>query len=107
MTPENNRRGRPRAEVLNSLIREGSTSASAIKCKYCFRVFPREKSLQAHLRTHTGKHNQQFYKGHSFNLSYKLYEISSIFNTNLVIYTENSYINTFNYLYPLVICFGN
>lgn len=55
MRPENNRRGRPRAEVLNTLILEGSSSASAIKCHYCFRVFPREKSLQAHLRTHTGK----------------------------------------------------
>lgn len=54
MRPEN-RRGRPRAEVLNSLIQEGSSSASAIKCHFCFRVFPREKSLQAHLRTHTGE----------------------------------------------------
>lgn len=54
MRPENIRRGRPRAEVLNTLILAGSSSASAIKCRYCFRVFPREKSLQAHLRTHTG-----------------------------------------------------
>lgn len=51
-----NRRGRPRSEALTTLMIEGSTSPSAIKCTYCNRVFPREKSLQAHLRTHTGKH---------------------------------------------------
>lgn len=49
-----NRRGRPRSEALTSLMIEGSTSPSAIKCGFCNRVFPREKSLQAHLRTHTG-----------------------------------------------------
>lgn len=49
-----NRRGRPRSEALTTLMIEGSTSPSAIKCTYCNRVFPREKSLQAHLRTHTG-----------------------------------------------------
>lgn len=49
-----NRRGRPRSEALTTLMFEGSTSPSAIKCTYCNRVFPREKSLQAHLRTHTG-----------------------------------------------------
>ncbi|CAG9828301.1 unnamed protein product [Diabrotica balteata] len=49
------RRGRPNADLLNTLILEGSTSPSSIKCKYCGRVFPREKSLQAHLRTHTGE----------------------------------------------------
>lgn len=48
------RRGRPKAAVITNLMIEGSTSASAIKCRYCSRVFPREKSLQAHLRTHTG-----------------------------------------------------
>lgn len=52
---ETTRRGRPRAELLNALILEGATSPSNIKCTYCNRVFPREKSLQAHLRTHTGK----------------------------------------------------
>lgn len=52
---ENNRRGRPRSEALTTLMFEGSTSPSAIKCTFCNRVFPREKSLQAHLRTHTGK----------------------------------------------------
>lgn len=51
---QENRRGRPRSEALTTLMMEGSTSPSAIKCKYCHRVFPREKSLQAHLRTHTG-----------------------------------------------------
>lgn len=50
------RRGRPRSEALSTLMIEGSTSPSSIKCSYCNRVFPREKSLQAHLRTHTGKY---------------------------------------------------
>lgn len=49
-----NRRGRPRSETLPSLIYEGVTSPSSIKCRFCNRTFPREKSLQAHLRTHTG-----------------------------------------------------
>lgn len=55
VSPGENRRGRPRAEILSALIMEGSTSPSSIKCTYCGRVFPREKSLQAHLRTHTGE----------------------------------------------------
>ncbi|KAF4526916.1 hypothetical protein B566_EDAN008359 [Ephemera danica] len=50
-----NRRGRPRADTITGLIEEGAVSPSAIKCRYCSRVFPREKSLQAHLRTHTGE----------------------------------------------------
>uniref|UniRef100_A0A182MFX1 C2H2-type domain-containing protein n=1 Tax=Anopheles culicifacies TaxID=139723 RepID=A0A182MFX1_9DIPT len=50
-----NKRGRPRSEALTTLMVEGSISPSAIKCKFCNRVFPREKSLQAHLRTHTGE----------------------------------------------------
>lgn len=54
-SPDANRRGRPRADVITSLIIEGSTSPSAIKCRICNRVFPREKSLQAHMRTHTGE----------------------------------------------------
>lgn len=54
VSPGESRRGRPRAELLNTLILEGSSSPSSIKCTYCGRVFPREKSLQAHLRTHTG-----------------------------------------------------
>nr|CAD7574443.1 unnamed protein product [Timema californicum] len=53
------KRGRPRAEIISHLIVEGSTSPSAIKCTYCNRVFPREKSLQAHLRTHTGTSGAQ------------------------------------------------
>lgn len=48
------KRGRPRADAITNLMVEGSTSPSAIKCHFCSRVFPREKSLQAHLRTHTG-----------------------------------------------------
>ncbi|XP_060515830.1 pair-rule protein odd-paired-like [Cylas formicarius] len=55
ISPGETRRGRPRAALLNTLILEGSTSPSSIKCTYCSRVFPREKSLQAHLRTHTGE----------------------------------------------------
>nr|CAD7202023.1 unnamed protein product [Timema douglasi] len=57
------KRGRPRAEIISHLIVEGSTSPSAIKCTYCNRVFPREKSLQAHLRTHTGTGNISKEKG--------------------------------------------
>lgn len=49
------RRGRPRADDITSLIAEASSSPSVIRCTYCQRVFPREKSLQAHLRTHTGE----------------------------------------------------
>lgn len=55
ISPGEARRGRPRADLLTTLILEGSTSPSSIKCMYCNRVFPREKSLQAHLRTHTGE----------------------------------------------------
>lgn len=54
---ESHRRGRPRADALSNLMMQGSTSPSSIKCTYCSRVFPREKSLQAHLRTHTGIYN--------------------------------------------------
>jgi hypothetical protein len=45
-TGDNCKRGRPRADVINHLIHEGSSSPSGIKCKVCNRVFPREKSLQ-------------------------------------------------------------
>ncbi|XP_053323525.1 zinc finger protein 367 [Spea bombifrons] len=49
------RRGRPRAETVRDLISEGELSSSRIRCNICNRVFPREKSLQAHKRTHTGE----------------------------------------------------
>ncbi|KAK2841000.1 hypothetical protein Q7C36_012579 [Tachysurus vachellii] len=49
------RRGRPRAETVRELISEGENSTSRIRCNICNRVFPREKSLQAHKRTHTGE----------------------------------------------------
>ncbi|KAK0139861.1 Zinc finger protein 367 [Merluccius polli] len=49
------RRGRPRADTVQELITEGETSSSHIRCNICNRVFPREKSLQAHKRTHTGE----------------------------------------------------
>jgi hypothetical protein len=55
-----NKRGRPRADMITGLIEEGAVSPSAIKCKFCSRVFPREKSLQAHLRTHTGESSHIF-----------------------------------------------
>lgn len=48
-------RGRPRADVLDILIEEGQNSYSTIRCDVCNRVFPREKSLQAHKRTHSGE----------------------------------------------------
>ncbi|XP_008101418.2 zinc finger protein 367 [Anolis carolinensis] len=49
------RRGRPRADTVRDLINEGEHSSSRIRCNVCNRVFPREKSLQAHRRTHTGE----------------------------------------------------
>lgn len=49
------KRGRPRAENITSLMMEGTKTESNIRCNICNRVFPREKSLQAHMRTHTGK----------------------------------------------------
>jgi hypothetical protein len=52
---DNNKRGRPRAEKISSLILEGALSVNGIRCRVCSRVFPREKSLQAHMRTHTGR----------------------------------------------------
>ncbi|RWS27942.1 zinc finger: C2H2 type-like protein [Leptotrombidium deliense] len=52
---QNNRRGRPKLEAITSLIISGTVSPSPIRCNVCSRVFPREKSLQAHLRTHTGE----------------------------------------------------
>lgn len=48
------KRGRPKSENLTHLIIEGKVSPSTIKCKYCGRVFPRDKSLNAHERIHTG-----------------------------------------------------
>ncbi|GFO39088.1 Zinc finger protein 367-like [Plakobranchus ocellatus] len=49
------KRGRPRADLITALMVEGTSSRSRIRCNKCGRVFPREKSLQAHLRTHTGE----------------------------------------------------
>ncbi|XP_020897495.1 zinc finger protein 367 [Exaiptasia diaphana] len=48
-------RGRPKADIVNKLIAEGKQSCSSIRCDVCGRVFPREKSLQAHKRTHSGE----------------------------------------------------
>lgn len=44
------KRGRPKSENLTNLIIEGKGSPSAIKCRFCGRVFPRDKSLNAHER---------------------------------------------------------
>ncbi|XP_005099028.1 Krueppel homolog 1 [Aplysia californica] len=52
---DSGKRGRPRADLLTTLMIEGSSSKSKIRCDKCGRAFPREKSLQAHLRTHTGE----------------------------------------------------
>ncbi|XP_013776623.1 zinc finger protein 367-like [Limulus polyphemus] len=52
---ESGRRGRPKLDSLTNLILEGSSSKSSIRCNVCNRVFPRGKSLQAHMRTHTGE----------------------------------------------------
>lgn len=49
------KRGRPRANMIKTLIDKGTFTESAIRCKTCNRVFPRDKSLQAHMRTHTGE----------------------------------------------------
>ncbi|XP_070194464.1 zinc finger protein 367-like [Littorina saxatilis] len=52
---DSSKRGRPRADVVTSLILRGSASKGKIRCDVCSRIFPREKSLQAHMRTHTGE----------------------------------------------------
>lgn len=49
------KRGRPRLNDITSLVKVAKASPSVIRCHFCERVFPREKSLQAHLRTHTGE----------------------------------------------------
>ena len=51
---DNLKRGRPRFATITTLMKDGSKASNAIQCNVCSRVFPREKSLQAHLRTHTG-----------------------------------------------------
>lgn len=49
------RRGRPKAAMISNLILEGAVSKNGIRCDICSRVFPRDKSLQAHRRVHTGE----------------------------------------------------
>lgn len=49
------RRGRPKASTILQLIQEGNRGDAGIPCSICGRGFPRNKSLKAHLRTHTGK----------------------------------------------------
>ena len=53
---ESSRRGRPRLDDITTMIMDANGGAStSIRCRYCARTFPREKSLQAHIRTHTGE----------------------------------------------------
>ncbi|XP_074601836.1 uncharacterized protein LOC141855625 [Brevipalpus obovatus] len=49
------KRGRPKLETISTLINSSIDEVSAIKCNICKRTFPREKSLQAHIRIHTGE----------------------------------------------------
>ena len=49
------KRGRPKLEIISSLIESSDDNISAIRCNICKRCFPREKSLQAHIRIHTGE----------------------------------------------------
>ena len=56
------KRGRPKAAMIHTLINKGHSVESSIRCRHCSRVFPREKSLAAHMRTHTGKlHKPKFF----------------------------------------------
>lgn len=48
------KRGRPKLETISNLMLS-SHDISAIRCDICKRTFPREKSLQAHIRIHTGE----------------------------------------------------
>jgi hypothetical protein len=49
------RRGRPKLDTIKSMMTTETLANSSIRCSLCNRVFPREKSLQAHIRTHTGE----------------------------------------------------
>ena len=50
------KRGRPSAERVNILIEEGENILDDyLKCPFCHRIFPRDKSLNAHIKTHTRK----------------------------------------------------
>jgi uncharacterized Zn-finger protein len=51
------KRGRPKLETITNLIETSDEliGQSTIKCNICKRTFPREKSLQAHIRIHTGE----------------------------------------------------
>lgn len=50
----NGKIGRPRKSEVVLLQAEGESSSSEMKCLVCKRVFPRLKSLEAHMRIHTG-----------------------------------------------------
>lgn len=87
---ERHRRGRPRADALTNLMMQGSTSPSSIKCSFCNRVFPREKSLQAHLRTHTGEFTEPDYRktslfSHNFSESHVSIASSTLLHTQAIV----------------------
>ncbi|XP_067950453.1 zinc finger protein 367-like [Watersipora subatra] len=50
-----NKIGRPRKSEVEVLKAEGEISTSKMKCLVCKRIFPRVKSLEAHMRIHTGE----------------------------------------------------
>lgn len=53
--PHRMRIGRPRKSQVVMLQSVGACSSSEMKCLVCNRVFPRVKSLEAHMRIHTGE----------------------------------------------------
>ncbi|CAK9298431.1 unnamed protein product [Gordionus sp. m RMFG-2023] len=50
-----NKRGRPKLDNISYLMLKGKVTPHKIRCQICQRIFPREKSLKAHTRTHTGE----------------------------------------------------
>lgn len=59
--PAKGKIGRPRKAELQHLQKEGEQSPSEMKCLVCKRVFPRIKSLEAHMRIHTGGMRIEFF----------------------------------------------
>lgn len=59
---KNGRIGRPKKSDVEILQAQGESSTSQMKCLVCKRVFPRLKSLEAHMRIHTGKFAVKTYR---------------------------------------------